>query len=398
MDCELGEYDIEYKPRAAIKAQALTDFLIEMIQPMEKEVWRVFVNGASNLSGCGVGVVLIAPSEEKIKLALRIDSRVTNNEAKYEAVLAGLQAAQEVGASRVIIYSGSQLITQQIKGMYEANNEKMLKYLGLITARAASLTDWIIEQIPREENAEADTLAKVAASMSDISTREVLCFTQLLLSIDEEIPSIQKSAWMIPIIEYIIHEKLPEDRAQAAKIRKQAPRYGIPRRLISDNGRQFQGKKITSWWQEMKSIQSFTSVAYPQANGQSEVTNRIIVQALKARLYGKDKNWVEELSSILWAYRTTPRSSTQETPYSLVYGSEAVLPVEIGQSSIRIESYPSNNDQSRAIELDLVEEKRDQAAIRVEAYRSRVMKSYNKRVWPRNFQVGDLVMKKIAGR
>ncbi|XP_073303001.1 uncharacterized protein [Primulina huaijiensis] len=222
---ELGEYDIEYKPRAAIKAQALTDFLIEMIQPVEKVVWRVFVDGASNLSGCGVGGVLIAPSEEKIKLALRIDSRVTNNEAEYEAVLAGLQAVQEVGAARVIIYSDSQLITQQIKGMYEAKNEKMLKYLGLITAQAASLTDWSIEQIPREKNAEADTLAKLAASMSDISTREVLCFTQLLLSIDEKIPSIQKSSWMIPIIEYIIHEKLPENRAQAAKIRKQAPTF-----------------------------------------------------------------------------------------------------------------------------------------------------------------------------
>ncbi|XP_075500052.1 uncharacterized protein LOC142538623 [Primulina tabacum] len=127
----------------------------------------------------------------------------------------------------------------------------------------------------------------------------------------------------------------------------------------------------------MKIIQSFTSVAYPQANGQTEVTNRIIVQALKARLHGKGKDWVEELPSILWAYRTTPRSSTREIPYNLVYGSKAVLSVEIRQSSTRVESYPSNNDQSRAIELDLVEERRDRAAIRMEAYRSRVMKSYN---------------------
>ncbi|XP_075489600.1 uncharacterized protein LOC142528436 [Primulina tabacum] len=350
---ELGEYDIEYKPRAAIKAQALTDFLIEMIQPVEEEVWRVFVDGASNLSGCGVGVVLVSPSEEKIKLALRIDSRVTNNEAEYKAVLAGLQAAREV------------------KGTYEAKNEKMLKYLGLITARAASLTDWSIEQIPREENVEADTLAKLAASMTEISTREVRCFTRLVLSTDE-IPPVQKSSWMTSIIE-----------------------YGIPRKLISDNGRQFQGKKITSWCQEMKILQSFTSVAYPQANVQTEVTNRIIVQALKARLHEKGKDWVEELPSVLWAYRTTPRSSTRETPYSLVYGLEAVLPVEIGQPSTRIESYPSNNDQSWAIELDLVEERRDRAAIRMEAYRSRVMKSYNKHVRSRDIQVGDLVMKKV---
>ncbi|XP_073037606.1 uncharacterized protein [Primulina eburnea] len=117
--------------------------------------------------------------------------------------------------------------------------------------------------------------------------------------------------------------------------------------------------------------------------------------ALKARLHGKGKDWVEELPSVLCSYRTIPRSSTRETPYSLVYGSEAVLPVEIRQSSARIESYPSNNDQSRAIELDLVEQKRDRAAIRMEAYRSRIIRSYNKHVRSRDFEVGDLVMKKV---
>ncbi|XP_075478900.1 uncharacterized protein LOC142519755 [Primulina tabacum] len=101
----------------------------------------------------------------------------------------------------------------------------------------------------------------------------------------------------------------------------------------------------------MKITQSFTFVAYPQANGQIEVVNRIIVQALKTRLHVKEKNWVEELPSFLWAYRTTPRASTQETPFNLMYGSEAVLLVEIGQSSARVESYPGDNDKSREMEL-----------------------------------------------
>ncbi|XP_075515460.1 uncharacterized protein LOC142550107 [Primulina tabacum] len=67
-----------------------------------------------------------------------------------------------------------------------------------------------------------------------------------------------------------------------------------------------------------------------EANGQTEVVNKIIVQALKTRLQGKGKDWVEELPSVLWAYRTTPRAPTEETPFNLVYGSEAVLPVESG--------------------------------------------------------------------
>ncbi|XP_075496471.1 uncharacterized protein LOC142533545 [Primulina tabacum] len=133
---ELGEYDIEYKPRVAIKAQALSDFLSEMVQPEEEEVWRVFVDGASNLSECGVGVVIIAPLGEKIKLALRIDSRVTNNEAEYEVVLAGIRTAQDIGASRIILYSDSQLITQQIKGVYEAKYDRTLKYLKLIKSQS----------------------------------------------------------------------------------------------------------------------------------------------------------------------------------------------------------------------------------------------------------------------
>ncbi|XP_073019387.1 uncharacterized protein [Primulina eburnea] len=112
-------------------------------------------------------------------------------------------------------------------------------------------------------------------------------------------------------------------------------------------------------------------------------------------LQEKGKDCVEELPNVLWAYRTTPRAPTQETPFNLVYGSEAVLLVEIGQTSSRVESYPDDNDQSRAMELDLIEEKRDRKFIQMEAYRSRVMKSYNRKVRIRDFQVGDLVMKKI---
>ncbi|XP_075507529.1 uncharacterized protein LOC142544358 [Primulina tabacum] len=165
---ELGEYDIDYKPQVAIKAQALSDFLSEMVQHDEKEVWRVFVDGTSILSGCGVGVVIVAPPGEKIKLALRIDSHVTNNEAEYEAVLVGIRAAREVGASRIILYSDSQLITQQTKGFYEAKDDGMFKYLKLIQAQLEVFVDWNIEQIPRDENGEADALEKMTASLSQV--------------------------------------------------------------------------------------------------------------------------------------------------------------------------------------------------------------------------------------
>ncbi|XP_075486397.1 uncharacterized protein LOC142526008 [Primulina tabacum] len=195
---ELGEYDIEYMPRVAIKEQAFSDFLSEMVQPDEEEVWRVFVDGAFSLSGCGVGVVIIALPGEKIKLSLRFESQVTNNEAECEVVLAGIRAALEIGASQIILYSDSQLITQQIKGIYEAKDYRMLKYLNLIKARAESFVYWSFEQIPQVENRKANTLAKLASSLSEVGTREVLLVTRLILSTDEEILPAPEYFWITP--------------------------------------------------------------------------------------------------------------------------------------------------------------------------------------------------------
>ncbi|KAL0454586.1 UNVERIFIED_CONTAM: hypothetical protein Slati_0797800 [Sesamum latifolium] len=97
----------------------------------------------------------------------------------------------------------------------------------------------------------------------------------------------------------------------------------------------------------------------PQANGQTEVTNRTILQHLKTRLEGAKSSWVEELPGVLWAYRTTPRSSTGETPFCLVYGSEAIIPAEIGEETQRVTQYdPKENQEARAFDLAVVEEKR----------------------------------------
>ncbi|KAL0395332.1 UNVERIFIED_CONTAM: hypothetical protein Slati_4499400 [Sesamum latifolium] len=86
-------------------------------------------------------------------------------------------------------------------------------------------------------------------------------------------------------------------------------RFGIPRKIISDNGRQFQGRKIQEWCQGLRIKQLFTTAAHPQANGQVEVTNRIL---------------------------DNPRGSTGETPFSLVYGTEAIIPAELGMPSHRV--------------------------------------------------------------
>ncbi|KAL0405358.1 UNVERIFIED_CONTAM: hypothetical protein Slati_3849700 [Sesamum latifolium] len=136
--------------------------------------------------------------------------------------------------------------------------------------------------------------------------------------------------------------------------------------MISDNSTQFQGKAIVAWCKELKIQQNFTSVGNPQANGQTEVTNLTILQHLKTRLEGAKSSWVEELPGVLWAYRTTPRSSTGETPFYLVYGTEAIIPAEIGEETQRISQYDATkNQEERAFDLTMIEEKRDLAYAKI---------------------------------
>ncbi|KAL2240129.1 UNVERIFIED_CONTAM: Retrovirus-related Pol polyprotein from transposon [Sesamum indicum] len=172
-------------------------------------------------------------------------------------------------------------------------------------------------------------------------------------------------------------------------------RFGIPRILISDNGTQFQDRKITEWCKELKIAQHFTAVANPQANGQTEVTNRTILQHLKTRLESKG-SWVDELPGVLWAYRTTPRTATGETPFCLVYGTEAIIPAEIGEESQRVMQYePQTNQAKRSFDLTVIEEKREAAYARILHHKGLMMKSHDRKIRPRQLQVGDLVLKKV---
>jgi len=105
-------------------------------------------------------------------------------------------------------------------------------------------------------------------------------------------------------------------------------RFGVLRRLISDNGTQFASLQMSKMCSEVGIKQVFASVEHPQTNGQVESVNRILLRGLKRRLEKAKGVWAEEVPRIVWAYHTTPQSSTMETPFSLVYGSDAMIPVE----------------------------------------------------------------------
>ena len=129
----------------------------------------------------------------------------------------------------------------------------------------------------------------------------------------------------------------------------------------------------------------FASVEHPQTNGQVESANRVMLRGLKRRLEKAKGALAEEVPRIVWAYHTTPQSSTMQTPFSLVYGSDAMIPVEIHESSPRFQNFVvDESNEERRVNLDL-------ARIKAEAMKRRVERQYSSKVKPRQFQIGDLV-------
>ncbi|XP_030479062.1 uncharacterized protein LOC115696294 [Cannabis sativa] len=130
-------------------------------------------------------------------------------------------------------------------------------------------------------------------------------------------------------------------------------------------------------WVEVVSLRrierEFLAVVHLRANGQFEVANKIIKKSLKTKLEKLQGRWVEELPNVLWSYRTTPRSTTVETPFSLVYECEAVLPIEMSLNSFRVKNINEEANQ-KAMEknLDLLEERRDAAQMRLAVYHQRL--------------------------
>ncbi|GFY91594.1 hypothetical protein Acr_07g0017900 [Actinidia rufa] len=448
---ELSEFHIEYKPRIAIKAQALADFIVEFTYETQPETapeaeipkeptpekdparWTLYVDGSSNQHGCGAGLVLQTPD-------------------------------------------------------YLAKDTRMIAYLGEVKAASTKIKFFKIRQIPREDNKKADALANLTSTFEFISNKcvplEFLANPSIGIT-NQVLQAEESPTWMDEIIAYLQDGILPKEKLQARRLQYRFARFCIfngklykrsfsgpllkclqPEEAeyvlkeihegISGNhsgARSLARKTIRQgyFWPTMErdvaayvkrcdKCQRFAPVSHlphtemvpmsspwpfaqwgidilgsgysarispspiiflrpdhPQANGQVEVTNRTILRNLKARLERSKSEWAEDLPSILWAYHTTSRIPTGETSYSMVFGTESVIPVEIGMPSFRTLNFDKNgNEGELRLNLDLLDEKRESAELCQAAYKSRIAKYYNERVKHRSFLPGDLVLRRVT--
>ncbi|KAK0575146.1 hypothetical protein LWI29_034598 [Acer saccharum] len=542
---ELSEYDIRYTPKAAIKGQAVSDFIAEFTEPdaevrraMEDEQttkfqWKLHVDGSSNTHGSGAGIVITTPEGDTVECAMRFDFKATNNQAEYEALLAGLRVCIALGADELEVYSDSQVVVHQVLDEYQAREEHMIAYLDIAKRLLKKFKAYRISQIPREENEKADALSKLASATISIRSKAipVAHLTKPSTAEPEEIiiAEIRPSPgdWTYQLRKYLEENILPEDAVEAKRIRyRSAPtgeilrsihsgvcgnhtggkslahkilrqgfywptlfaeaqqfvescetcqrvandirrppellrsltspwpfamwgldligpmptgtkggakhailavdyftkwaeaealvhiteanttsfvkkniiyRFGIPSIIITDNGTQFDNKKFREMCEEFKIVNYYASPAHPQTNGQTEAVNKVIKHTLKAKLEAKKDGWADKLPEVLWAYRTTVRSSTGETLFVLAFGTEAVIPAETTFTSPRVQLYSTeHNIDMLQQNLDELEEIRDAAQVRNSAYQQRAARYYNSHVRERRFQLGDLVLRRVS--
>jgi transposase InsO family protein len=178
-------------------------------------------------------------------------------------------------------------------------------------------------------------------------------------------------------------------------------RFGIPNSIITDLGSNFTSSEFFDFC-EQKSIQiKYASVAHPRANGQVERANKMILEALRKKVFDKNEKftgkWIRELLYVVWSLRTQPsRALHGNTPFFMVYGSEAVLPTDLkfGAPRLIFENI-AEAEATRLEDIDILEEKRLNIVIQSARYQQTLRRYHDKAIRHRSFAVGDLVLRRI---
>ena len=149
----MGVFDIKYMPRTSIKGQILADLVAEFTEPEIEELplvgnmdeklvgtisqyrlptWEVYIDGASNQKGSGVGLVLMSSEKVVIEKFLRLNFSATNNEAEYETLLVEMAMVQRMGGKSIKLFLNSKLVVGQVRGEFKAKDERMQGYLSQV--------------------------------------------------------------------------------------------------------------------------------------------------------------------------------------------------------------------------------------------------------------------------
>ncbi|KAA0066965.1 uncharacterized protein E5676_scaffold595G00710 [Cucumis melo var. makuwa] len=296
------------------------------------EPWIMFFDSAARRSRAGVGIVFISLEKHMWPYSFTLGELCSNNVAKYQALIIGLQMASEFGIKCIEIFDDSKLIINQLSYQYKVKHQDLKSYFSYARRLMDRFDSIILEHIPRSENKKADVLANLATALTVLE--------DILINIS----FCQK--WIVPSIEnYLEHGKLPTGPRHRAEIRRRAVRF----------------------------------IYY------KDTLYRRLYEGLLLRCLGKEEST-----------KALEEAHSGVTPYSLVYGVEAVLALEREIPSLRMAIQEGltteDNAKLRLQELEALDEKILEAQQALKCYQARMSKAFDKQVRPRSFQVGDLVL------
>nr|GEV94972.1 hypothetical protein [Tanacetum cinerariifolium] len=174
-----------YRPRTSVKGQILADFIVEHPEdgapdtPMEDkeelpDPWILFTDGSSCVDGSGTGLIIMNPEGMEFTYSLRFRFNATNNEAEYEARIAGLRIASQIGIQNLQANVDSKLVANQVNRIYIAKESSMIRYLEKVKNLTNTFKGFSIKQIPRWENKKADALSKISSANFAHLSKQVL--------------------------------------------------------------------------------------------------------------------------------------------------------------------------------------------------------------------------------
>ncbi|XP_022846413.1 uncharacterized protein LOC111369168 [Olea europaea var. sylvestris] len=421
---ELSEFDLVFKARAAIKGQALADFVAEftnlpevdeIMDPVEPPTWNLFVDGLAGDTDSGARVVLINPEGHKLNSTMRFGFKATNNVEEYEALLAGLRLAKEMQVKRLFISSDSQLVINQVNGNFLTKDKTMASYLKMVMNLIPSFEKFELTQIPCIENSHADALSKLTSS-KDSEQLTVVPIKHLLLP-STEAPNVMweevsplplvddvlyKRSFSSPLLRCVggqkatytlreVHEGVCDNNSGglslAQKILRQGPwpfsKWGVDFMGLLPKGRGGASFALVAidyfnkWVETMVDNSTTRRLEHYARNSASRnISPRLTTHKQMTRLRLSTKQSNKSLKGSLMCQRGPGWMSCHKyfarsepprgpkTPFLMAFGTEAMSPVEVGlPSPRRLHFSEMTNDELRRCDLNFIDERIDDSQL-----------------------------------
>ncbi|GJQ89727.1 reverse transcriptase domain-containing protein [Tanacetum coccineum] len=327
------------------------------------------------------------------------------------------------------------LVANQVNGTYVAKETDMIRYLEKVKTLTSSFKAFLIKQVPRNKNKKADALSKIASTSFAHLSKQVLVeeLKEKSISAAEVLAVVEEEGdtWMTPIFKYLSNGILPVEGKKARAVKRKSWRFSII------NGILYKKSFLGPWLRCLGPLQAnYVLREIHEGSCSMHAGTRFVVgKALRIGYYWPTmhedarkliqacqdcqvqkpvlRNPQQKLSPITspwpfykWgidiagpfskgpgkAHRTKIKSSNGYTPFSLTSGTKAVIPVEIGMPTLKTAKVNlEENKEALEINLDLLEERREQAAIQEAKTKAKMERYYNSKVRSASFKPGDLV-------